>query len=59
MTGAVGIIGGGAWGTALAIAAARAGRQVTLWARDRETVAAINDLPPYNVLPKDVVSMSR
>ena len=30
----VGILGGGAWGTALAIVAAQAGRQVTLWARD-------------------------
>ena len=38
MIGTVGIIGGGAWGTALAVAAARAGRGVTLWARDPETV---------------------
>ena len=30
----VGIVGAGAWGTALAIAAARAGSRVTLWARD-------------------------
>src|SRR5436853_7681979 len=30
----VGILGGGGWGTALAIVAAQAGRQVTLWARD-------------------------
>jgi glycerol-3-phosphate dehydrogenase (NAD(P)+) len=39
----VGIIGGGAWGTALAIAARRAGRDVLLWAREPETVAAINE----------------
>jgi glycerol-3-phosphate dehydrogenase (NAD(P)+) len=38
----IGIIGGGAWGTALAIVAARAGRPVTLWARDAGTVEAIN-----------------
>ena len=38
----VGVIGGGAWGTALAAVAARAGRDVVLWARDGETVAAIN-----------------
>ncbi len=38
----VGIIGGGAWGTALATVAARAGRTVTLWARDEATVLAIN-----------------
>jgi glycerol-3-phosphate dehydrogenase (NAD(P)+) len=30
----VAVIGAGAWGTALAIQAARAGNQVTLWARD-------------------------
>ncbi|MEP3275475.1 MAG: NAD(P)H-dependent glycerol-3-phosphate dehydrogenase [Stappiaceae bacterium] len=38
----VGVMGGGAWGTALALAAARADRQVTLWARNDETVRAIN-----------------
>ena len=32
--GHVGILGGGAWGTALAVVAAQAGRQVTVWARD-------------------------
>ena len=37
----IGVIGGGAWGTALAAAAARAGRRVTLWAREPEVVAAI------------------
>ena len=39
----IGVMGGGAWGTALAVAAARAGRQVVLWARDGDTVAAINE----------------
>jgi glycerol-3-phosphate dehydrogenase (NAD(P)+) len=38
----IGIIGGGAWGTALALTARRAGRQVVLWARSAEVVAAIN-----------------
>lgn len=38
----VGIIGGGAWGTALAQAMAFAGRKVTLWAREDDVVAAIN-----------------
>jgi glycerol-3-phosphate dehydrogenase (NAD(P)+) len=38
----IGIIGGGAWGTALALTARRAGRAVTLWAREAEVVAAIN-----------------
>ncbi len=30
----IGVVGGGAWGTALACLARRAGRQVTLWSRD-------------------------
>ncbi|PSC02968.1 glycerol-3-phosphate dehydrogenase [Alsobacter soli] len=34
----IGVAGGGAWGTALANAAARAGRSVTLWARDAAEV---------------------
>jgi glycerol-3-phosphate dehydrogenase (NAD(P)+) len=38
----VGILGGGAWGTALAQVAARAGLEPTLWAREAEAVAAIN-----------------
>jgi len=38
-----GIIGGGAWGTALAQALAQAGRDVTLWAREAEVVAGINE----------------
>ena len=36
------VIGGGAWGTALACVAVRAGTEVVLWARDPEVVAAIN-----------------
>src|SRR5579872_6218361 len=36
-----GIIGGGAWGTALAQVLRRAGRDVVLWAREAEVVAAI------------------
>lgn len=36
------ILGGGAWGTALALTARRAGHAVTLWARDAATVDAIN-----------------
>ena len=37
----IAVIGAGAWGTALANSAARAGRNVTLWARDPAAVAAI------------------
>lgn len=39
----VGVIGAGAWGTALAQVAARAGLAVTLQAREPEVVASIND----------------
>jgi glycerol-3-phosphate dehydrogenase (NAD(P)+) len=38
----VGVIGAGAWGTALAQVCARAGLQVTLQAREPEVVAAVN-----------------
>jgi glycerol-3-phosphate dehydrogenase (NAD(P)+) len=38
-----GIIGGGAWGTALAQVLRRAGRDVVLWAREPEVVTAINN----------------
>jgi len=37
-----GVIGGGAWGTALAQVCARAGRDVILWAREPEVVEGIN-----------------
>lgn len=37
-----GVIGGGAWGTALAQVCARAGLAVTLWALESDVVAAIN-----------------
>jgi glycerol-3-phosphate dehydrogenase (NAD(P)+) len=37
----IGIIGAGAWGTALAQAAVKAGRAVTLWARDPALAATI------------------
>ncbi len=39
----VGVIGGGAWGTALAIVAVRAGLDTLLWAHEAETIAAINE----------------
>ncbi len=32
----IGVIGAGAWGTALAMAARRAGCEVVLWVRDAE-----------------------
>jgi glycerol-3-phosphate dehydrogenase (NAD(P)+) len=38
----IGVVGGGAWGTALATVAARAGREVLIWAREEEVVSDIN-----------------
>lgn len=37
----IGVVGGGAWGTALACLARRAGRRVTLWSRDPAVSRAI------------------
>ncbi|NOZ67387.1 MAG: NAD(P)-dependent glycerol-3-phosphate dehydrogenase [Alphaproteobacteria bacterium] len=39
----ISVIGGGAWGTALAAMAARAGRDVLLWAREDGVVTSINE----------------
>lgn len=38
----IGVVGAGAWGTALAATARRAGREVVLWAREPEVVASIS-----------------
>ena len=38
----IAVVGGGAWGTALADLLARKGEQVTLWAREREVVEGVN-----------------
>jgi len=38
----VGVIGGGAWGTALAQVAARGGEPVLLWARESDVVESVN-----------------
>ena len=40
---AIGVIGGGAWGTALAQVAASGGREVRLWAREGEVIEAVNE----------------
>lgn len=40
----IGVIGGGAWGTALAQTLATAGRDVTLWAFENDCVSSINDV---------------
>jgi len=38
----IGVVGAGAWGTALAATARRAGREAVLWAREEEVVASVN-----------------
>ncbi|MBL8673024.1 MAG: NAD(P)-dependent glycerol-3-phosphate dehydrogenase [Alphaproteobacteria bacterium] len=47
----IGIIGGGAWGAALALVAARAGRTVALWARDPAAARAIAERGESAYLP--------
>lgn len=51
----VGIIGGGAWGTALAAVARRAGRDVTLWALEPEVVTAVNERHCNTIYLPDVM----
>lgn len=58
----VAVIGAGAWGTALATVAIRAGRNVTLWARNAEHAARIASsrdnprLPSVRLAPEIVVT---
>jgi glycerol-3-phosphate dehydrogenase (NAD(P)+) len=49
------VIGAGAWGTALAVHAARQGHQVALWARDPARIGRENPRLPGIVLPDDIV----
>jgi glycerol-3-phosphate dehydrogenase (NAD(P)+) len=44
-----GVIGGGAWGTALAQTLVGAGREVILWAREEDVVCAINEIHENSV----------
>ena len=39
----IGIIGGGAWGTALAQSMAASGKNIVLWAREEDVVSSINN----------------
>lgn len=61
----VGVIGAGAWGTALALQAARNQHEVLLWAWEAETVEAINRLHenptflPGIALPESLKATSR
>ncbi len=50
----VAVIGAGAWGTALALVAARAGRAVRLWSRDPGTVAEIGERGTNSAVLDDI-----
>jgi glycerol-3-phosphate dehydrogenase (NAD(P)+) len=50
----LGVIGGGAWGTALAQVAAAEGEEVLLWAREPDVVEAINQRHENSVFLKGV-----
>jgi len=55
----IAVLGAGAWGTALALAAQAAGRTVTLWVREEDVLADIragrdNRFLPDVVIPKDL-----
>lgn len=60
----IGVIGAGAWGTALAYAAVRAGRKATIWARETDVVDSINGrhenavFLPGVTLPRELVATS-
>src|SRR3569623_916885 len=51
----IAILGAGAWGTALALAAQAAGRQTTLWVRESDVLADIRAGRPNRFLPKAVL----
>lgn len=60
----IAVFGAGAWGSALALTAARAGHQVILYARNRETVETIardrtNPALPEAVFPPAVIATHR
>lgn len=50
----IGIIGAGAWGTALAQSLANSGKDVLLWAREAEVVISINEHHENSLYLKDV-----
>ncbi len=56
----IAVIGAGAWGTALALQAVRAGNEVTLWARDPAPILAsrINPRLPGIALPESLTVTS-
>jgi len=59
----IAVLGGGAWGTALANAAARAGRDVTLWEHDADNAAQLSQNRESRFLPgvrvADTITVTR
>ena len=56
----IAVLGAGAWGTALALAAHAAGRKTTLWVREHDVLAALregreNRFLPGVTLPRDLI----
>lgn len=49
------VIGSGAWGTALALVAQRAGHDVLMWAREEDVVSSINTQHTNRFLPQIVL----
>ncbi|MGA7386333.1 MAG: NAD(P)H-dependent glycerol-3-phosphate dehydrogenase [Pseudolabrys sp.] len=47
----IAVLGGGAWGTALALTCARAGRQVTLWEHEPDNAASLEQKRESRFLP--------
>jgi glycerol-3-phosphate dehydrogenase (NAD(P)+) len=47
----IAVLGGGAWGTALALTSARAGRDVTLWEYESDNVASLEQRRESRFLP--------
>ena len=54
----LGVVGGGAWGTALAQVAAAGGRETLLWAMEDDVVSAINHIHENPVFLKGMQARS-
>lgn len=50
----IGVIGAGAWGTALAQSLANSGREVAMWAREEEVVHSINNTHENSLYLKNI-----
>ncbi|MEJ0009512.1 MAG: hypothetical protein WDN72_02680 [Alphaproteobacteria bacterium] len=55
----IGVMGGGAWGTTLAILANRAGSRSTLWTRNEQVVSSIKNRRENAQYLPDISSIRR